>query len=137
MNKPCTWVFNFQKQFAARVRGGHKRQTIRKHRTDGRMPKIGDRVNCYTGLRTSGAIKLLEQAPIINVQPVELQPSSRQIWVGAKALTAQEAHAFALADGFETLDELFKFFDRDRIAQDFSGFLTVWDPLAVMEVGHG
>src|SRR6185437_1962428 len=58
--KPRTWCFNFQKRFAPKVASGQKRQTIRARRKDGRMPRRGDHIKLYTGLRTRDVELLCE-----------------------------------------------------------------------------
>ena len=53
-------ALNFQKQFAAIVESGQKRQTIRAYRKGGRDPKPGDTLYLYTGMRTKQCRKLGE-----------------------------------------------------------------------------
>lgn len=124
--KKPTFIFNFKKQFAPAVESGTKWQTVRANRADGKRPAPGDIVKLYTGLRTT-ANRLLRQATCIRCRAVRIDSTDRLLIVDGQRLDHVEALAFALADGFTTLDAFFSFFHDTYPARPFEGFCVEWD----------
>jgi hypothetical protein len=56
-------AYNFQKQFVPYVKDYSKPHTVRAYRKDGRLPKIGELVHLYTGMRTNQCEKLVNPSP--------------------------------------------------------------------------
>lgn len=116
------FTFNYKKQFADRVACGVKRQTIRAFRRDGKLPKPGEALRHYTGLRTKYSRKLLDTV-CRDVHAVQITDS--EIVVGGVRLSMNDADALAWADGFASTAEFVEFF-RNQHGLPFEGFLTRW-----------
>lgn len=56
-------AYNFAAQFAEAVETRKKRQTIRAPRKDNRHAKVGDKLQLYTGMRTTNCRKLVNPDP--------------------------------------------------------------------------
>ncbi len=132
-------ALNFQKQFAAAVESGEKRQTIRAFRKDGRNPKPGDTLYLYTGMRTKQCRKLGEV----------ICSDARELWI-ARATTEfdcpyllwlgrgehqtmcselmGQAEEMAKADGFSDWNEMVDWFDKTH-GLPFEGLLIKWGEL--------
>jgi hypothetical protein len=124
---PRTFLFNFLRQFAPDVESGKKRQTIRATRADGRVPRIGDKVKLYTGLRTGHTRLLLESTveECFQVQITLTRP--RGIVANGVKLAPHEANAFAQRDGFPSSHEFYEYFKKSGCPEDFfEGFCIVW-----------
>jgi len=115
---------NFQKRFSQAVKDGINTQTIRKRRT----PPIeeGQHLTMWTGQRTKNCYGLGD-ATCTKVEPIKIILERSEIWVWDeesewfdeegvygqfKMLSRTDAEKFAIADGFQTLDEFFEFFKR-------------------------
>lgn len=120
-----TFVFNFKARFASRVLDGTKRQTVRRARADGRVPKSGDMAACYTGLRTARSC-LLVRAPIVECSFVEIDFLDRKIAIDGDVLSARDADAFAVADGFLDFNAMLNFFEDEHGGEVFNGFVAKW-----------
>ena len=121
-----TFLFNFKPQFARLVESGAKRQTVRATRKDNRVPRSGDTVKLYTGLRTRKA-RLLLAAPVVRCEPVRIF-SDRTVLVGATMLIGQHLARFAKDDGFAGAAEMFDWFQETHGPDDFEGFVVQWLP---------
>lgn len=123
------FVFSFRKQFADRVASGEKLQTIRGRRKDGRMPKAGDKVSLFSGMRTAYC-RRLGTSTVTEAFPVYLdldELGARTIVVNGVRLNFGEAEAFAKLDGFKNAREMIEWFrDTYRGAGDFNGFCVRW-----------
>lgn len=94
------WCYNFMAQFAPAVESGGKRQTVRRERKDGRVPKVGDTVKLYQGLRTRNARLLRPPTAITLVESIVITPADRTIVIDGLPLDEQEMCEFAMRDGF-------------------------------------
>lgn len=122
--KVRTWCFNFQKQFAPKVEAREKRQTIRARRKDGRVPRPGDRVKLYTGLRTRGA-RLLCEGIVSACFPVQIDDDPMPIIAAGVRLNRSSANDFAEMDGFPHATAMVEWFRKTHGA-DFEGFCVRW-----------
>lgn len=99
-------IFNFKDRFAIPVETGAKTSTIRLFlKTE--TPEIGDRLKCYSGMRTKRCRKLLSttcQACL----PISITEAA--ITLGGRKLTGAEENELAVNDGFADAAELRKFF---------------------------
>ena len=127
-------LLSFQAQFADDVRDGIKTQTMRLPRKDGRDPKPGQTLYCWTRLRhrTLPAIKLGEFI-CKSVQPIEFE-ERWLIWLGGgdrHLMTQREAQAFAVAEGFRHREEevpieaMCDWVEKTH-GLPFEGFLYIW-----------
>ena len=115
-------AYNFQLQFADKVKTRNKRQTIRAERKDGRVPEVGELFRGFTGMR-SKKCRFLIESRISEVLPIAIKPEG--IWLAGVPLTESEANSLALLDGFEDADAMCAWFSRTHGA-DFSGHLIRW-----------
>ena len=114
-------AFNFQKEFAAAILSGDKRQTIR--RTMRCKPGAG--LQLYTGMRTKTCTKITD-AVCTDVWPIILHPHSVEAgggWIRAD----EDLDKFARADGFADFIEMIAWFDRVH-GLPFEGWLHQWIP---------
>ena len=119
-------ALNFQKQFAALVESGAKRQTIRHPR---KIPfKVDDPLQLYTGMRTKNCRKLGE-AKCTAVKKILLTCTSieRLVIIDGDVLGIGGKHTFARADGFANIIEMFDWFEKTH-GLPFDGVLIKWRP---------
>jgi hypothetical protein len=122
---PRTFLFNFKRQFADDVEAGRKLQTVRKTRADNRVPRPGDTVKLYTGLRTRAA-RRLGASVVVDCFPVHMDLAEPPTIVSnGVRLNPGEASAFARLDGFENAAAMFAWF-RQTHGEDFEGFCVRW-----------
>lgn len=122
-------LLNFQKQFAADVWVGRKRQTIRAAGQRKDVPEVGLVANCYTGLRTRNP-QLLGRWEIDRVQVIRFDLTGD----GIKGLTlASEPvrwgafDALAKADGFADAEAMSRWFAANHAPGEFHGWVIGWD----------
>lgn len=121
------YPFNFRPQFALAVERGEKRQTVRKHRVDGKVPEPGDWVMLYTGLRTRDT-RLLNEGPVERCRRVRIDPRERVLVIDGELQDLEQTTAFARADGFDTRLAMFQFFEDTHGGMVFEGFVVTWEP---------
>lgn len=99
-------AYSFHEQFADAITGGTKRQTVRGYRR--RNPRIGEKLQLYTGLRRRTCRKLIEKDPIctrIDEIEIEISPEKAakiaSIVINGIPLSQKEIGDFARADGFK------------------------------------
>ena len=123
------FVLNYKKQFAPAVRSGEKRQTIRAQRKDGRLPKVGETLRHYTGMRTSTSEHLSDSVckvvVPIHISAYAIGNYAFAIVVGKRHLTFEEGTKLAKADGFGSRAEFIDFF-KEAHGFPFDGFLVKW-----------
>lgn len=119
--------YNFKPQFAAVIRSGEKRQTIRA-RGKRPPPKPGQIAYLYTGLRTTCVCRLGEH-PITSVTPISIGTANRSVSLAGEhawqQLDANELEQLARDDGFPSVDAFFEFF-ATAAGKTFSGYLIKW-----------
>ena len=130
-------AFNFQKQFAADVASGKKRQTIRRGRLKTKCTtriapaKPGDILMLYTGMRRKNCRKLAT-ARCTRVRGICLMDSEpAAVFLGKidSVPTRQpqtDAEELALADGFASLGDMMDWF-REIHGLPFHGYLIEWE----------
>ncbi len=122
-------AINFQKQFAAAVESGQKRQTIRARRMDGRNPKPCDTLYLYTGMRTKGCRKLAEVECIsVDLFQLEGEMDDYGIWRETEARIGNyplDVEEIAVADGFESARHMLEWFEKTH-GLPFEGLLIRW-----------
>lgn len=131
-SKTSSFVYNFRKQFAPKILSGEKAQTIRQNRKDGRVPKAGDTLRFFTGMRIAYC-KKLGASIVTDCFPVYLDLSdihARVMVVNGDRLGFGEMERFAKLDGFPSAIAMlcwFKATYKDLSA--FHGFCIQWRPL--------
>lgn len=124
-------ALNFKTQFAGDVEMGHKRQSVRAHRKDGRPHcKVGDTLKLYTGMRTK-ACRLLGEAKVIAVETIKINSTNMEIngRLLPSALYSRDCETtdneFAEADGFEGFMEMADWFQGVH-GLPFEGVVIYW-----------
>ena len=146
-------LYNFKVRFAAPIRAGKKRHTIRAPRANGREDEPGDMMYLYTGLRTRAAERIVpDPVNCIKVESIVIRPQGAgtfQIWVGPfldsvrnngmrqqvaihypeqaglELLDASECELLAHFDGFSSFTEMLSFWEGKL---PFYGHIFHWHP---------
>lgn len=125
-------ALNFKAQFAENVEYGHKRQTIRAPRKDGRDHcKVGDNLRLYTGMRTKSC-RLLGEARVKRIDRIWMDAVCMKLngQIVHSSLTSRDDpmtdNEFARADGFDGFIEMADWF-RDVHGLPFEGVVIYWD----------
>ena len=146
-------LYNFKARFAAPIRAGKKRHTIRAPRANGREDEPGYMMYLYTGLRTAKAERILPDPPVcIKVESIVIRPQGAgtfQVWVGPfrdsirenklrqklainypdqhglELLDASECELLAHFDGFSSFTEMLSFWQGKL---PFYGHIFHWHP---------
>lgn len=119
-------AFNFKGRFVEAVRSGRKCQTIRREREDGRDPKPGDELQLFTGMRSPRCKRIFDtrcrdrQRVVID----ELE-GTVEILLDGKKLNEGQREIFAIADGFDSWDELEDFI-LEQYELPFRGYVYYW-----------
>lgn len=129
--RPTSFVRMFQERFAAAVRDGKKRQTIRP--MPKRIPRRGDllRARRWIGKPFRSKQETLIEATIIKVETITIYLGSVEIGVGSEyrhltiGINGDAMDGFAKADGFEDWEELHRWFC-DNHELPFSGVVIYW-----------
>ena len=107
-------AYSFRARFAEDVESGAKAQTIRPRRK--RPTKVGDMLYMFTGMRTKQCRKL-GQWRCTSVEPLRIRPPVGKCFLGAITLndwrlTPNEIVSLACADGFDSAQEFYDFFEK-------------------------
>ena len=141
-------AYSFQEQFVDAVTGGTKCQTVRGYRR--RNPRIGEKLQLYTGLRRRTCRKLIEKDPICTrVDEIEIEISQTisakiaSIVINGIPLSEKEIGDFARADGFKNgplgwtaVHAMGSFFKKYHGFGTFNGVVIHWrlsEPLEAAE----
>jgi hypothetical protein len=147
-------MLGFKRQFEAKILAGEKTHTIRGERRDGKIPRIGERLDCYGDVRQK-TMHLLGRWPCIRVERIQiaLVDDNRfakviQIRLAGAVLDEVEADLFARRDGFSDIYEMASFWNKThklRLGETaWCGLVIHWDfrrPMTVTPkrkaVAHG
>lgn len=125
-------AYNFQKQFVPKIASGEKCSTIRMRRKNGYLPKVGDRIKLYQGMRTR-ACKLIREAYVTKVTPIAIEilreglDDRVSVTLGADHLSAAQVHKLAVSDGFADTQEFADFF-KYKYGDQVNAHLIEWRP---------
>lgn len=118
-------ILGFKKQFVPKILDGAKIHTIREDKT--RRWKKGMEIHFATGVRTKD-YEQFKGGKCTNVQEVVINPHSKTVNVltdnGWWRLTRKQLPLFAQNDGFDTLEDFWKWFDKP-----FRGVIIHWTDL--------
>ncbi|MBA2125092.1 hypothetical protein DLM45_02475 [Hyphomicrobium methylovorum] len=120
-------AINFQRNFAADIRSGHKTQTIRQSA----RCKTGDTLQLYTGQRTKNC-ELIGTATCAICEPITI--AEDYLATGYFRLPSGDAHHIAKIDGFPNLAAMRDWF-RERYGLPFQGYRVMWNDFAPAEKG--
>lgn len=114
-------ALNFKPQFAALVKSGRKRQTIR---SLANKASAGKMLQFYTGQRTAHCRKLRKDAVCKSTEYVDISANSISTTSRGKIFDLDD---FAKADGFRDFNAMWKFFEpRADEGGSFNGLLIKW-----------
>lgn len=115
-------AFNFKPQFCGPVERREKTQTIRQTR----RANVGDRIQLYTGMRTSSCRKLVADDPVcVCVDYVAIRPDS--LTVGNVKNHPRDRDEFARMDGFKDYADMHRWFSETYGDEYFVGYLHRWE----------
>lgn len=105
-------AYNFQKQFVPLIESGQKRSTIRKRRKNGYLPRQGDVLRLYQGMRTKSC-KLIREVAVEAVVPITVNAANgcADVILNGDRMTNEQVHALATSDGFKGIREFADFFN--------------------------
>ena len=112
-------AFNFQPDFAEKVRTGVKRQTVR----TAKRCQEGDLLQLYVHQRSPQCEKLAD-AVCTGVVPVRI--GFLHLFVGGHRVSGKAAEAFAKADGFPSLAAMRDWFAKMH-SMPFVGWCVSWE----------
>lgn len=115
-------AYNFKAQFADDVESGRKRQTIRVERKDGRVPREGEALQIYTGMRSKSCRKLRDAVCEFTQEVVMTNTGMK---LDGVALDPAYILRIAMMDGFKTTEEFRDFF-KNTHGFPFRGILIKW-----------
>lgn len=122
-------AYNFQKRFVPMITSGRKLQTIRR---EGKRihARPGERVQLYTGMRTTSCRKIVEPDPVcLAVQDIAIAVGEHRIeFIHIDHVRVQDFdnHEFAVSDGFEDMDDFHAFWRDFHGVGFFEGLLIRW-----------
>ena len=121
-------MFSIGNEFSEAVESGAKRQSVRAFRRDGLDPVRGDRLHLWTGPYDHRRRKIGE-AIVSNTQTIMLLRDHKILALGDfhkfYGPRAKGVRKFALADGFESVHDLFAYFEK-RGGFPVAGLLIRW-----------
>ena len=122
-------AYSFQKQFVPLIESGAKRSTIRQRRKNGYLPRQGDVLKLYTGMRTK-ACRLVAEVAVTEVKPIVIysRHGCADVILDAKQLSDWEVMELAHADGFKSIQAFADFFE-DKYGHELQAYMIKWEPL--------
>lgn len=121
-------AYSFKGRFANAIVDGRKRQTIRAIGRK-RHARVGERIQLYTGMRTSGCRKLINPDPlVVAVEAISLYVPTRlePVALGPLCFERYVTAEFAKADGFDSVEDFTKFWFDTHGPGKFEGLLIRW-----------
>jgi len=129
-------AYSFNARFAPRIAAGTKTQTIRADRR--RHARPGELLQLFSGMRTRFCAKIMPDPLCIGVDPLALRfdAEGRIVLAAIDGVRVADLPAFALADGFDSTDDMADFWRRTHgLAANsgghfiFRGVLIRWVPV--------
>lgn len=125
---------NFYECFAPDVKSGKKTQTIRKDRKGHRRPIKGEDLHLYVGLGTE-CRTLLGVGVCSEVVPIGIKRDGDERttsiyagdFFGFVALNESQVELLEKNNGFDSVDDFFKFFCPSPFENEFIGHIIKWD----------
>jgi hypothetical protein len=105
-------AYNFQKQFAPLIESGAKQSTIRQRRKNGYLPREGDVLRLYQGMRTK-ACRLIREVAVARVSPITINArlGCADVILNGIRLNDGEVYELAKSDGFKGIKDFSDFFE--------------------------
>jgi len=129
-------AYNFQRRFAAAIVDGRKTHTIRTDRR--RHARPGEMLQLFTGMRSTSCVKLIPDPLCLRVEPIRIDFGAEgkidQVQLDGQAV--DDLDQFALADGFESLADMYGFWVLQHgLLRAFNGTLIGWAPVVSRQKG--
>lgn len=119
-------AYNFQKQFVPMIESGAKCSTIRQRRKNGYLPRTGDVLRLYNGMRTKSC-KLIREVAVVDVVPISIHTGNGcadVIYNGTRLVDGQ-VRELAVSDGFKDVGEFAEFF-HSKYGPDVQAYVIRW-----------
>ena len=126
-------LVGFKKRFTPVIKDGSKIHTMRN--TPKRMPKIGETMYMYSGLRTSNCCLITKEHTLKYIQKIRVvfhwaKPEKfhyPMIYINNRLLDHIEQNAFYISDGFKDEEDFLSFWNlKKEIEVEFNGYLFHW-----------
>lgn len=119
-------AYNFQKQFVPLIESGDKCSTIRQRRKNGYLPREGDVLRLYTGMRTK-ACRLIREAAVTGVTPIVVysRHGCADVILNGTQLSDSAVALMAQADGFKSIQAFADFFE-GKYGHELRAYLITW-----------
>ncbi len=123
-------AYNFQKQFVPLIESGVKKSTIRARRKNGYLPKVGEVLGLWNGMRTKSC-RLIRRVTVTRVTPICINTSGTigafpEVILGMDRLPPARVADLAMADGFDHVDDFRDFFHHNYGAAA-NLYMIEWD----------
>lgn len=122
-------AYSFNRRFAAQIADGSKTHTIRADRR--RHARPGERLQLFTGMRSTNCVKIIPDPLCLKVEPIrlEMDQEGKISVVEIDGLPVEDVHDFALRDGFESLADMSGFWVMSHgLLREFRGVIIGWVP---------
>lgn len=121
-------AYNFKKRFVPKIQDGTKGHTIRADRADGRIPKIGEPLYLFCGMRTKNCFRILPDAPPCKkIERISITVAPPMVIIDGHVLDSDERERLAVADGFDSFRDMIKFWnDEHGASYRFTGNIIHW-----------
>ena len=119
-------AYNFQKQFVPLIESGAKCSTIRQRRKNGYLPREGDVLRLYNGMRTK-ACRLICEVAVTGVTPIVINArlGCADVILNGCRLADHEVERMAKGDGFKGIHDFAHFFE-DKYGPELQAYLIEW-----------
>jgi hypothetical protein len=116
-------AYNFQKQFVPLIESGGKQSTIRQRRKNGYLPREGDVLRLYQGMRTK-ACKLIREVAVARISPIVVNArlGCADVILNGVRLNDGEIYEMAAADGFKSIRAFAEFFE-EKYGPELNAYL--------------
>ena len=120
-------AYNFQKRYVPLIESGQKCQTIRMRRKNGYLPRSGDVLRLYQGMRTK-ACKLICEVCVTEVLPICVHTGNgcADVTLNNERLSNAQILELVKHDGFKDVRDFSEFFN-GKYGPDLHAYLIQWD----------
>lgn len=120
-------AYNFQQQFVQLIKSGQKCSTIRQRRKNGYLPRPGDVLRLYQGMRTK-ACALICEVVVVEVLPIVISArlGCADVILNGRRMRNMEVDALTKSDGFKGVKEFSAFFEH-AYGPELQAYLIKWD----------
>lgn len=121
-------AYNFQKQFVPLIESGAKLSTIRRRRKNGYLPRQGDVLRLYSGMRTKQC-RLIREAAVTAVTPIVINArlGCADVILNGTRLSDGAVDLMAKGDGFKGVRDFAEFFE-EKYGPELQAYLITWAP---------